>query len=142
MFATAASLDVTGSVINHGTGAVTLVSGWDGTTIGTGAQILAAHAFGLNDTHTNVGGDHSYTIGQGEGSFSFNVNQFEDISIGSAGGLTTVLANDIVIAPSAGFYAQIGYHGTGGGNIAVVALGDLTLTPGSGEGEYATPDLK
>ncbi|HEX4303197.1 MAG TPA: filamentous hemagglutinin N-terminal domain-containing protein [Rhizomicrobium sp.] len=137
VFATAASLDVTGSVINGGTGAVTLVSGWDGTTIGTGAQILAAGAFGLNGTHTNVGGDHMYTIGQGEGSFSFSNNQFEDISIGSAGGLTSVLAGDIVIAPSAGFYAQIGYHGTGGGNIEVVALGDLTLTPGTGEGEYA-----
>ncbi len=137
VFATTASLDVTGSVINHGTGAVTLVSGWDGTTIGTGQQILSAGAYGLNGTHMDIGGDHHYTIGQGEGSFSFDVNQFEDISIGSAGGLTSVLAGDITVMPSAGYYAQIGYHGTGGGNIAVVARGDLTLTAGAGEGEYA-----
>ncbi len=38
VFATGSSLDVTGNVRNDGTGAVTLVAGWDGTTIGTGAD--------------------------------------------------------------------------------------------------------
>ena len=43
-FAAPGSLKVTGNVRNAGTGAVTLVAGWDGHTVGTAAQLQSANA--------------------------------------------------------------------------------------------------
>jgi filamentous hemagglutinin family protein len=120
-FAGAGSMNVTGGVQNAGTGAVSLVAGWDGFTVGTGAQLLAAHAYGLNNAFMAFGND----------------DQFEDVAVGSAGGLTTILSGSITVAPADGFYAQIGYHGSGGGNIKIATTGDLTLTPGSTADDYA-----
>ncbi len=120
-FAGAGSMNVTGAVQNAGTGAVTLVTGWDGHTVGSAAQLQAANAYGLGDTFLAVG----------------NADQYQDIAIGSAGGLTTILTHDLTIAPLAGFYAQVGYHGTGGGDIHIVAPGALTLTGGDAAHDYA-----
>ena len=91
VFAGAGSMNVTGMVRNAGTGAVTLVAGWDGHTVGSAAQLQAAGAYGLNNAFMAVG----------------NQFQFEDISVGSAGGLTTLLTGSLTIAPAEGFYAQL-----------------------------------
>ncbi len=120
-FAGAAGMNVTGTVSNAGSGAVTLVAGWDGHTVGTAAQIQGAGAYGLNGAVTTIGGE----------------NQNQDVSLGSAFGRTTILTGDLTVAPKAGFYAQVGYHGTGGGDIFVVARGDLTLTAGGVPHDYA-----
>jgi filamentous hemagglutinin family protein len=121
VFATEGGMNVQGSVQNAGTGAVTLVAGWDGQTVGTAAQIQAANAFGLNGAVMTLG----------------TPNQFQNVNVGSAGGLTTVLTGYLILAPKAGDYAQIGYHGNGGGDIHVAATGDLTLTGGAAASDYA-----
>ncbi|MEI9995549.1 MAG: filamentous hemagglutinin N-terminal domain-containing protein [Rhizomicrobium sp.] len=133
VFATGGSLDVVGSVINDGAGDITIVAGWDGTTVGTGAEILAAHAYGLNGAVMNVGGDHAYSIDD----FDFSNDQTANLSIGTAGGHTNILTGDLDIAPAEGFYAQIGYHGLTGGDILVRATGEMTLTGGATAAEYA-----
>ena len=116
-WAAAGDLTVIGSVSNSGNGAVTLVAGWDGQTVGSAADIQAADgAYGLNDAVLTLGGN----------------SQYQDVSVGSAGGLTTVLTGDLTIAPKSGDYAQLGYHGAGGGDIVVRATGDLTLDDSSG----------
>ncbi len=132
VFANAGSLDVLGGVINHGTGEVTLVAGWDGHTIGGAAQLKAAHAYGLNNAVMNVGGNHHY-----ESFGGFDNNQFENVSVGSAGGLTAILTGDLKIAPAAGYYAQIGTHGSTGGAIDVEATGNLSMQGGTATHDYA-----
>ena len=120
-FAGAGSLNVTGKVSNAGSGDVTLVAGWDGHTVGSAAQLLTAHAYGQGGATMAVG----------------NANQFENVSVGSAGGLTTLLTGNLTIAPKAGYYAQVGYHGATGGAISIVADGDLTMTGGTNPHDYA-----
>ncbi|HEY4940438.1 MAG TPA: filamentous hemagglutinin N-terminal domain-containing protein [Rhizomicrobium sp.] len=121
VFAGAGSMNVTGKVMNAGSGAVTLVAGWDGHTVGSAAQLQSAGAYGLNGAFMAVG----------------NASQFDDISVGSAGGRTTLLTGSLTIAPQAGYYAQVGYHGAAGGDIAIVARGALTLTAGTAAHDYA-----
>ncbi|MEI9991929.1 MAG: filamentous hemagglutinin N-terminal domain-containing protein [Rhizomicrobium sp.] len=121
-WAAAGSLTLRGGVTNGGTGAVTLVAGWDGHTVGGAADLKAAGAYGRAGT--------ALTLGD-------NANQFENISVGSASGLTTVLADDLTIAPKSGYYAQLGYHGAGGGEIDAFVSGNLTLQAGSGATDYA-----
>jgi filamentous hemagglutinin family protein len=120
-FAGAGSLNVVGTVSNAGTGAITLVAGWDGTTVGTAAQIEAAHAYGLDSALLTVGSS----------------GQIADASVGSAGGLTTLLTRDLSIAPATGFFAQVGYHGSGGGDIHIVASGNLSMTADGAAADYA-----
>ncbi|MEI9886954.1 MAG: filamentous hemagglutinin N-terminal domain-containing protein [Rhizomicrobium sp.] len=120
VFAGAGSMNVTGQVSNAGSGDVTLVAGWDGHTVGSAAELQAAHAYG-----------GSATIAVG------NAIQYQDVSVGSAGGRTTLLTGDLTVAPKAGFYAQVGYHGATGGDISVVADGDVTLTGGAALHDYA-----
>ncbi|MDV6329113.1 hypothetical protein Q5L94_13770, partial [Idiomarina sp. Sol25] len=62
---------------------------------------------------------------------------FENADVGSAHGLTTILTGNLILAPQAGYRAQVGYHGTGGGDIRVVATGALTLTGGAAASGYA-----
>ena len=112
---------ITHSVQNSGTGAITLVAGWDGQTVGSAADIRAAGAYGLNAGALSLGGS----------------GQSENVSVGSAGGLTTALTGDLTIAPRNGYYAQLGYHGAGSGEIDAFVSGDLTLTAGSGTTDYA-----
>ncbi|MBL6938464.1 MAG: filamentous hemagglutinin N-terminal domain-containing protein [Alphaproteobacteria bacterium] len=120
-FAGGGSMNVRGGIQNGGSGAVTLVAGWDGHTVGTAAQIQAANAFGLNGATINLGAG----------------GQFENADVGSAHGLTTILTGNLILAPQAGYRAQVGYHGTGGGDIRVVATGALTLTGGAAASGYA-----
>jgi filamentous hemagglutinin family protein len=119
-FAGAGNLNIVGAVTNASTGAITLVAGWDGKTIGSAAQIEAAHAYGMNNALIAVGNDQ----------------QFEDVSVGTAGGLTTLLSQDLTVSPATGFFAQIGFHGANGGDTRVVVSGTLTLT-GSSAANFA-----
>ncbi len=135
-FAVAGGLDVDGNVINNGTGALTIVAGWDGVTVGTAAQLQAAGAYGLNGAVMNVGGDHSYTIPDGDNPYTFSNDQTGDISVGTAGGTTTLLSGDVTIAPSDGFNVQVGYRGAVSGNIDIESLGTVTLNADSA-GNYA-----
>ena len=120
-FAGAGSLNVIGNITNGGTGALTLVTGWDGQTVGSAAEIEAAHGFGLNGATMTIGGS----------------SQYEDVSVGTAGGSTNLLTGDLVVAPQAGYYAQVGYHGPAGGDIHIVTTGDLTMTAGAVAHDYA-----
>ncbi len=120
-WATAGNSNIVGDVQNSGSGAVTLVAGWDGHTIGTAAQLEAANAYGLNGATLTIGGQYQYENGT---------------AVGSASGLTTILTDNLTLDPEVG-YAQIGYHGTGGGDIDVIAVGDLTLTGGTQTGYFA-----
>ncbi len=49
-----------------------------------------------------------------------------NVAVGSAGGLTTVTADNILVDALNG-YAQLGYHGAGQGDIDVSATGDITV---------------
>ncbi|MBV9905045.1 MAG: hypothetical protein JO346_10755, partial [Alphaproteobacteria bacterium] len=116
-FATAGSAAATGRVRNAGTGAITLVAGWDGTTVGDAQTLRNANAYGLNHA--------TFTIGGG--------SAFETVTVGSAGGTTTVLSNSVAVAAGNGFSAQLGYNGaTNAGAITVVATGNVALTGASG----------
>jgi filamentous hemagglutinin family protein len=113
-FLAAGNLDVQGSVTNSGTGALTLVAGWDGQTLGSASQLRSAGAYGAGGAVTTIGGEDA------EG----------DVDVGSLGGTTTVLSGDLVVEADNG-YAQLGSHATGGSAIVVDLMGDLTLTGNS-----------
>jgi len=120
---TGGNLNVIGSIVNSGTGAITLVAGWDGKTLGTASQLQAAGAYGANGAIMTIGGEGEFPYG--------------DVDVGSAGGTTTVLSGDLTLEADTG-YAQLGYHGTSGGDINVDLTGDLTLTGNSeSPSEYA-----
>ena len=53
-----------------------------------------------------------------------------DVSVGSAGGTTTVLAKNVLLEADNG-YAQIGFNGASGGDIDIVASGNVTLDGGN-----------
>jgi filamentous hemagglutinin family protein len=132
-FATAGTMQVTGLIQNGGAGAVTLVAGWDGETVGDAATIRAAGAYGLKGGDLRVGGNYTYSIGESE----FTADQFSNVAVGSASGTTNLLADNVIVAPATGFYAQVGYHGTGGGKIIIDALGDLTISGGTADADFA-----
>ncbi|HEY0301252.1 MAG TPA: hypothetical protein VGC36_07975, partial [Rhizomicrobium sp.] len=102
---------VAGSIQNSGSGAITLVAGWDGTTRDA-AHFLDAGVYGN-------GGDVEFGGGLG------------DAALGSAAGLTTIAARDVTLFGTGG-YQQIGYHGAGGGDIVIRATGNLVLNASGG----------
>ncbi|MBS0469836.1 MAG: filamentous hemagglutinin N-terminal domain-containing protein [Proteobacteria bacterium] len=132
-FASAGNLQVTGSIQNSGSGAVTLVAGWDGHTVGSAADLLAAGAYGLSGGTLYIGGNHTYTVGES----STEIDQNQNAAVGSASGTTTLLGGEIDIVSANGFYTQVGYHGAGSGNINIVALDDLNLSGGASAAAFA-----
>jgi filamentous hemagglutinin family protein len=117
------NINVNASIQNTQTsqgGAINLVAGWDGTTLPTG-NLTAPGAFGNN------GG--SVFIGNNADSDGFNA------AVGSASGTTTI-AGDGVTLNGANGYAQIGYHGAGGGDIVIDAA-TLELDGGFEPSNYA-----
>ena len=110
------SLVFDGSIQNSGSGAIDLVAGWNGTTTSMTA-ILANPSvdFGLSDGSITV----SPAFGSG------------GAAIGSASGTTTVAADNIFVEGSGAGFAQIGYHGAGGGMIDVQAVGNVTVESGT-----------
>ena len=102
------------SVQNAGSGAINIVAGWDGTTVSPGS-FANAGVFGNNGGTVIIGG--SGALG--------------NVAIGSAGGPTSVLASGVSLLGSNG-YAQLGYHGAGGGAINLTSSHDLSMTTTSG----------
>jgi filamentous hemagglutinin family protein len=101
------SLHIQSSIQNSGSGAIYVVGGWDGTT-------TDASNFTNAGVYGNNGG--SITVGDVLG----------DVAVGSRGGTTTFAADNIDVDAVAGL-AQIGWDGNHGGNISVVANGNITL---------------
>ncbi len=102
------------SSVQDTAGNVTIVAGWDGSTTNTSA-------FGNTSVYGNNSG--SVTIG-GTGASG-------NVAVGAQHGITSVYAASLDIAAASG-YAQLGYHGSGGGAIKVVALQDMTIAAGAG----------
>ncbi|HUZ72329.1 MAG TPA: hypothetical protein VMU87_05035, partial [Stellaceae bacterium] len=120
------NIDVVGGVQNAGTGAMTLIAGWDGVT----PAALAATTPGA---YGNRGNGGNVVIG-GAGATG-------DATFGSAGGTTTVAAANLAVAGVNG-YAQLGFNrggdpGAVSGAIDVTLTGDLTLSGGAVGGAYA-----
>jgi filamentous hemagglutinin family protein len=108
------------SIENSGTGNITVVAGWDGTTTNL-ASLTNAGVYGNNGGTITIGGP----------------NANGNVSVGSAGGTTTFAAANLTIESDYG-YAQAGYHGAGGGDLVADLTGNLTLTSyDGGEGNYA-----
>jgi filamentous hemagglutinin family protein len=124
----AGNLEVVSTLENDGSGAINVVAGWDGHTLDS-SQFTTSGVFGNNGGSLFVGG-------KGGGSDSSLSNGGGNAGIGTAGGTLTVAANNITLDTANGF-AQLGYAGTGTGDINVQASGNITLTAGSTEGEYA-----
>ncbi len=110
MILSASNIDVAGSIENSGSGDITVVAGWNGTTLGTASQLETANAYGLNGDAVTIGG----------------ANAPGDVAIGTAGGTMTVLTDALDVESDNGI-AQLGYSGAGGGAIDVVALGNVTV---------------
>lgn len=85
------------------------VAGWDGTTTSR-TSIIGNGAYGNNSGSITIGGD----------------NADSDVAVGSASG-TTTLAGDTVTLDAENGYAQLGYHGAGGGDIYAYAKGDIIV---------------
>ncbi len=109
------------SSIQDSSGNITIVAGWDGTTVDLSA-------LGNQGVYGNNGG--AVTIG-GSG----------DVAVGSQSGTTSVYASSVTLSGTNG-YAQLGYHGTGGGAIKLVALHDLTLNGGTGTAMIGNGSLR
>ena len=120
-FSLLASQDIiaNASVQNSGSGAINLIAGWDGETTNL-SQLTNSGVFGNNNGTITIGGE----------------NASGSVSVGSAGGTTTLAAANLTIEADNG-YAQAGYHGGGGGNIVVDLTSDLTLDDYSGGNNYA-----
>ncbi|MGD0142556.1 MAG: hypothetical protein ABSC92_05320, partial [Rhizomicrobium sp.] len=97
------------SIQNSGSGDITAVAGWDGQTTNP-SQLTNSGVYGNNGGSITIGG----TAAAG------------DVSVGSAGGTTTVLTDNLDVESDNGI-AQLGYAGAGTGAIDVVALGDVTV---------------
>ncbi|MGN6516855.1 MAG: two-partner secretion domain-containing protein, partial [Rhizomicrobium sp.] len=120
--AAASNLEITGDIVNAGTGNVTVIAGWDGQTTDPTAlaelDVANATTYGQNDGTVTV---------QASGGSA---------SIGSAGGVTTVAGYSVTVDGEDGA-AQIGYWGAGGGDINVLSKTDVTVEAGSDTGEFA-----
>ncbi|MBL6939642.1 MAG: filamentous hemagglutinin N-terminal domain-containing protein [Alphaproteobacteria bacterium] len=101
------NINASASVQNAGTGGVYLVGGWNLTETNP-ANFTAAGVYGNNSGVVSV------------------IANAANVFIGSAGG-PTVLAGSRVVISGQGSFAQVGYHGAGGGSIAVYALHDVVL---------------
>ena len=108
------------SIENSGTGNITVVAGWDGTTTNL-SSLTNSGVYGNNDGTITIGGNYA------------NGN----VAVGSAGGTTTFAAANLDTEAYYG-YAQAGYHGAGGGNLVADLTGNLTLASyDRSEGNYA-----
>ncbi len=102
-------ITVDGSIQNTGSGDINLVAGWDG-------QTLDPTKFANGGVYGNASG--TVTIG-GAGADG-------SVSVGSSGGTTTVDAGLLDVEATNG-YAQLGYHGAGGGALDVNTTGSVSV---------------
>ncbi|MGH7484620.1 MAG: beta strand repeat-containing protein, partial [bacterium] len=112
------NIDVFADILNHGSGDINLVAGWDGET-GWNSE---TNTFTIA---TVIANPESYGSG-GDVTIAAPCNDC-DPAVGSFSGTTTVATNNLFIDAANG-PAQLGYQGAGGGDISVYALGDVTLT--------------
>jgi filamentous hemagglutinin family protein len=114
---TTGNLTFTGSAqLSNGT--LLAVAGWDGTTTSP-SSLTTVNAYGNNSGSITVGG----------------VNAASDVAVGSNSGTTTLAGNNITLDAENG-YSQLGYHGTGGGDIYAYAKGNIVVQSTAGA-DYA-----
>ncbi|HEY0107324.1 MAG TPA: filamentous hemagglutinin N-terminal domain-containing protein, partial [Rhizomicrobium sp.] len=115
-----ADIYVAANVQNAGTGAINVIAGWDGTTTDP-AHFLDPGVYG-HSGQVFVTSDFERQPGLAEPP----ANEVHPVSVGSAGGTTTIAGSAVNIFA---YYAlsQIGYHGAGGGDIVVRATADVVL---------------
>src|SRR5581483_432128 len=108
------NIDVLASIQNsqvNAGGGINLIAGWNQVTLPP-ASLTASGVFGNNGGAVTIGGGAA------------------NVAVGSASGLTAVAGVDVSVTAARG-YAQLGFHGAGGGAIDVVATGDITATGGT-----------
>ncbi len=115
---------VAADIQNSGDGAINVVAGWNGTT--DPAQFGNAGVYGNNSGSVYVTSDYDLDPDE-DYSSEAEEGEAHEVAVGSAGGATLVAGDNVEVL---GYFgdSQIGYRGTGGGDINVYATGDVTLT--------------
>ncbi|HJW39830.1 MAG TPA: filamentous hemagglutinin N-terminal domain-containing protein, partial [Rhizomicrobium sp.] len=113
---------VAANVQNAGMGAIAVIAGWDGTTTDP-AHFTDSGVYGNGGGSVYVTSDFDLDPGDAT-EVSSEPGEVHPISIGSAGGTTTVAGSSVSVL---GYYAlsQIGYAGAGGGDIVVRSTGNV-----------------
>jgi filamentous hemagglutinin family protein len=114
MVLSAGDLTIEGTIQNAGSGNMMFVAGWK-PSVAPANVLTTPGSFGNNNALFGIGGP----------------NATGDVSVGSHGGTTTVLSYDADVFGTVG-YAQLGYHGAGGGDINMTTLHDLSMTSYAG----------
>jgi filamentous hemagglutinin family protein len=117
--AVAGSIDIQASIQNAGSGAISVVGGWDGFTDPASAAFIPG-AYGNGE-------DSTVTIG--------GASADDDVAVGTQFGTTTLSSGHLVVDAENG-YAQLGFHGEGQGDITVSLTGHLSVSGGDGEGYF------
>ena len=121
-------IDVNASIQNGGSGAVSLIAGWDGTAPTSAADVsnlIAGHDYGQ-------GANGNVVIGTGA--------QTTTVAVGTELGTTTVAGANVTLSGGTTGGAQIGFNvpagqsGSASGNIAVDATGALALDGNDSQG--------
>ncbi|MGA9795882.1 MAG: hypothetical protein WBQ17_10155, partial [Rhizomicrobium sp.] len=107
------------SSVQLANGSILAVAGWDGAT-------TSASGLSKSGAYGNNGG--SIVIG-GSGASG-------DVAVGSASGTTTLEGASVSLEATNG-YAQVGYNGVGSDAIDILAVQNVTLSGGTGAGDYA-----
>jgi filamentous hemagglutinin family protein len=138
-----AGLDISGSLLNDGAGAINIVAGWNPAIV-TPDQVVAATE-GADGAMAALFAAHASAYGNGGATVTIGgAQQLQDPSVGSAGGTTTVFTGNLML-DAGGDVAQLG-HPDGSGDIAVYAKDTIALTGASadalaiiGNGTTASP---
>jgi len=125
---------VAANIQNAGAGAINVVAGWNGTTTDP-AQFGNAGVYGQNGGSVYVTSDYDLDPDEAYNSED-EEGEAHEVAVGSAGGATLVAGDNIEVLGSFG-NSQIGYNGTGGGDINVYAVDAVTLTASSCSNCYA-----
>jgi len=127
------NIDANASIQNAGSGDLTLVAGWDGTTEAPGGSGITPSSAAV-DTGNLVATANSF--GNGGDILLGDGTQGNLIAVGSQSGTTTALTRDLKLTGgNAGLpVAQLGYRFDGTGDIEVMTTRDVTLQTGTGGG--------
>ncbi|MDR5730607.1 MAG: hypothetical protein RB191_24625, partial [Terriglobia bacterium] len=106
------NINVNAGIQNSGTGAINVIAGWDGSTLSFSPN-MSGSVYGQSCGSVNITSGGS------------------SIAVGSLSGQTIVAGYDVNVHGSSGD-AQIGFAGSGGGNISVLAKNDVVVVGGNG----------